>query len=73
MELLNDFIHPYIFISGEGVLFEGEVKIIRWEENCIILQCRERIKVSGERLSLKYKGDGCIGVVGKILSLEFER
>lgn len=73
MEILNDFIHPYIFISGEGVLFEGEVKIIRWEENCIILKCRERIKVSGEGLSLKYKGDGGIGVHGKILSLEFEK
>ena len=37
MEIFSDFLHPYIFISGEGILAEGIKRIIVWEENRIIL------------------------------------
>ncbi len=71
MEIFSDFLHPYIFISGEGILIEGMRRIIVWEENCIILQAREKIRVSGEGLKLEHKGQDAVSVRGKVLSLEF--
>jgi hypothetical protein len=73
MEIFSDFLHPYIFISGEGILAEGIKRIIVWEENRIILQSRERISIAGERLKLEHKGRDAVLVSGKVLSLEFSR
>ncbi len=70
MEIFSDFFKPYIFMSGEGLLVEGIKRIVLWESGCIILQSRERIRVSGECLKLEYKGEGAVSVSGKIQSVE---
>lgn len=71
MEFINDFIKPYIFLSGEGMLIEGTVRIIVWEKDRIILKAREKITVCGDSLSLDHKGHGSVLISGRIFSLEF--
>ena len=71
MEFINDFIKPYILLSGEGMLVEGTVRIILWEKDRIILASREKITVCGDSLSLNHKGHGSVLISGKIFSLEF--
>ena len=71
MELINDFTKPYIFLSGEGMLVEGTARILLWEHDCIILQAREKIKITGDTLSLDFKGQGNVMISGKIFSVEF--
>ncbi len=70
MEIFSDFLKPYIFMSGEGVLVEGIRRILVWDEECIILQARERIKIAGEKLKLEHKGLDAVSVSGRVKSLE---
>lgn len=71
MEFFNDFIKPYIFISGEGMLIEGTAKIVLWEKDRIILEARDKITVSGDSLVLDHKGHGSVMISGHIAALEF--
>lgn len=71
MDILSDFIKPYIFISGEGMLIEGTAKIILWEKDCIILAARDKITVTGENLVLDHKGHGSVLISGQIFAVEF--
>lgn len=70
MEIMNDFIKPYIFLSGEGVLVEGCVRIVSWESERIILVARDRLSISGCDLKLDFKGSGAAFVSGKIFCIE---
>lgn len=71
MEYFDDFTKPYIFVSGEGMLIEGVSKICVWEELRIVVICREKITVTGENLTLDYKGQRALLLKGKISALEF--
>ena len=71
MDIIKDIFKPYIFLSGEGLLVEGTVRLCLWQKDCIILKSGDKIKISGEELKLEHRGCGTVLVQGKIRKLEF--
>ncbi len=70
MEILSGLFAPYIFLSGEGVLVEGCVRIVSWDSERIVLIAHDKVCISGCDLKLDFKGNGACSVSGKIVSIE---
>lgn len=72
MELVMDFISPYIFIGAEGVMVEGVNRITFWEEGKIELQLtRRNMTIEGKNLNFEYKSDEIIMISGSVERIEF--
>ncbi len=72
MELVMDFISPYIFIGAEGVMIEGVRRITLWEEEKIELQLtRSNMTIEGKGLNFEYKSDEVIMISGSVEKIEF--
>lgn len=72
MELVMDFISPYIFIGAEGVMIEGVRRITLWEEEKIELQLtRSNMAIEGKGLNFEYKSDEVIMISGSVEKIEF--
>jgi len=70
MEIFTDMIKPYIFLSGEGVLIEGTVRIVSWESERVVVVASDRVCVSGSDLKLDFKGNGASFISGRISAIE---
>lgn len=74
MEIIADFLNPYILIGAEGILVEGIRRVCKWEDNCIILTTvNSKITVTGKGLRPEYKSLDSLLVKGKVDSVGFER
>lgn len=66
-------IKPIITIFGNKLLsIENYINIIEFDTNLIRVKTRDKIiKITGDKLILKYISDGEIGIKGIIYSLEY--
>jgi|GEM_PF-1656090 len=71
MEIINDFLHSYVFIGPEGALIEGVKKIQRWQEECIEVISQDKIVVCGKGLRVENKSMDSLVVKGSIEKIEF--
>lgn len=72
MELVMDFISPYIFIGAEGVMIEGVRRISFWEKDKIELQLvGKNMSIEGRNLNFEYKSDEVIMISGSVEKIEF--
>ena len=67
------FIKPIITIySNKFLSIENYVNIVEFDTNLIRVKTKEKIvKITGDKLVLKYINEGEIGIKGIINSLEF--
>lgn len=74
MELLADFLNPYILIGAEGILIDGIKRICEWNDECIeVVSGGKIITVCGKGLKMLYKSMDSMLVSGKVERIEFKR
>jgi len=75
MEISSDLqvIKPIItIVSNTFLSIENYVNIVEFDNNLIRIKTKEKIvKITGDKLVLKYINEGEIGIKGIINSLEF--
>ena len=74
MEIIANFLNPYVFIGSEGILIEGIRKVGKWQNECIEVEASDKVlTICGERLKLEYKAMDSLLVRGRIEKIEFRR
>ena len=76
MEISSDLqvIKPIItIVSNTFLSIENYVNIVEFDNNLIRIKTKEKIvKITGDKLVLKYINEGEIGIKGIIYSLEYD-
>ena len=74
MEMISDFLSPYIFIGSEGILIEGVKSIYKWENGLMELRAgNRRITIHGKKLRPEYKTNDMMLIKGKAEKIELRR
>ena len=74
MEMIMNFLCPYIFIGPEGVLVEGVRRVCKWNDECIELISGDRIiTIEGCKLKMQYKSMDSLLVNGTVKQIGFQR
>lgn len=74
MEIIANFLNPYVFIGTEGILIEGIRKVSKWQNECIEVESSAKtLVICGERLKMEYKSMDSLLVRGRIEKIEFKR
>lgn len=74
MEMISDFLSPFIFIGSEGILIEGVKSVYKWEEGTMDVRAgNKRLTVCGRKLRPEYKSGDSLLIKGKIEKIELGR
>ncbi|MBR6633949.1 MAG: YabP/YqfC family sporulation protein [Clostridia bacterium] len=74
MEIIANFLNPYVFIGSEGILVEGIRRVGKWQNECIEVESADKVlTICGERLKMEYKSMDSLLVKGRIEKIEFRR
>lgn len=74
MEMISDFLNPYIFIGSEGILIEGVKKVYKWENGLMEIRAgNKRVAVYGKKLCPEYKTNDMLMIKGTVEKIELGR
>lgn len=72
MELLFDFLAPYIFIGAEGIIIEGVKHIKKWDRGEIVVTSPiNTITLAGKKLEIEQKTTDTLLIKGAVSSMTF--